>query len=178
MSADVVLSVRLSTELKAEWDSYCRSKGELPSHAIRTVIRHLLKQTGESCHFQAVQEDPDGTKSRIELRLSASEREAIERIAGQVGTSSNKWISDLVRAYLTHEPQLGMQELQVIGESNQQLRAIGRNLNQIAHALNRDQRERNTAWTAEQLVEVINRHTESVHAAIRSNLERWRVTWR
>ncbi|RMH94407.1 plasmid mobilization relaxosome protein MobC [Lysobacter pythonis] len=71
-----------------------------------------------------------------------------------------------------------MHELQAVGESNNQLRAIGRNLNQIALMLNRGEQAGDLSAVVARLVNEINQHTEKVHAVIRSNLERWRVTWR
>lgn len=171
-----VLSVRIPAELKAEWEHYCRARNQSPSHAVRMVIRHLLKKEVGSQQPQVSAYDPDESRTRVEIRLTNSERNSVERVAAHLGTSPNKWITDLVRAYITHEPQLGMHELQVIGESNNQLRAIGRNLNQIALNLNRGDHSDEVSTVAGQLVSKINKHTEVVHAVIRSNLERWRIT--
>jgi hypothetical protein len=70
-------------------------------------------------------------------RLSESERFAISERAKIDGFEhSQQWIIALVRARLTDKPQFGTREIETLGESNRQLLAIGRNLNQIAHALN------------------------------------------
>lgn len=61
-----------------------------------------------------------------------SERDALEIRAKEAGSSVLEFIVDAVRATLTHEPQYSMKEIEVLGESNYQLLAIGRNLNQIA----------------------------------------------
>lgn len=178
MNKGAVLSVRIPVELKAEWEAHCQSRGQSPSHAIRMVIQHLLKHESEGNRTCVSAHDPDQSRARIELRLTTSERESVDRIAEQAGASPNRWIADLVRAFITHEPQLGMHELQVVGESNNQLRAIGRNLNQIALALNRGDQSRDASLVAGRLVTEINQHTEKVSSVIRSNLERWRITWR
>ena len=70
-----------------------------------------------------------------------------------------------------------MHELKVVGESNHQLRAIGRNLNQIAFAMNRGGHGDDLPAAVVSLATTLNEHTEKVSAVIRSNLERWRVTW-
>lgn len=177
MKNSAVLSVRISPELKAEWDRYCQARSQSPSHAIRMVIRHLIKTELDSQPPRVSVQDPDESRARMEVRLTTSERIAAERIAEHLGTSPNKWITDLVRAYITHEPQLGIHELQIIGESNNQLRAIGRNLNQIALKMNRGDHGEEVAAVVDQIVSKINKHTEGVHAVIRSNIERWRITW-
>lgn len=172
-----VVSVRIPAELKAEWGHYCQVRNQSPSHAIRMVIRHLLKKELGSQQAQVSAHEPDDSRTRMEIRLTTSERIAAERIAAHLGTSPNKWITDLVRAYITHEPQLGIHELQVIGESNNQLRAIGRNLNQIALKMNRGDHGEEVAAVVDQIVSKVNKHTEGVYAVIRSNIERWRITW-
>ncbi|MCL7714076.1 MobC family plasmid mobilization relaxosome protein [Stenotrophomonas mori] len=178
MNDKSVVSLRLPSDLKHQWALHCRSKGQSPSEALRSVIRHLLKSLDDGHEFDVVRQEPDETRVRVEIRMTASEREAVDRIAARAGTSVNKWMTDLVRAYITHKPQLGMHELQVVGESNNQLRAIGRNLNQIALVLNRGDQAGDLSATVAKLVNEINQHTERVHFVIRSNLERWRITWR
>src|SRR5690606_29943492 len=157
--------------------THCRSKSQSPSQVVRLVIRHLLSHKSEETRAHVSTHDPDRSKARTELRLTISELESVKRIADQVGASHNKWISDLVRAYITHEPQFGMHELQMIGESNSQLRAIGRNLNQIALALNRGSQDGDVVALIARLISEIDEHTEMVHALIHTNLARWRVTW-
>ena len=79
------------------------------------------------------------------------------------------------RATLTRQPQFGMRELDALGESNYQLLAIGRNLNQIAKRLNEGLPETVTVQHIEKLRKVIEQHTEVVSKAMRASLERWSV---
>ncbi|WP_264081900.1 hypothetical protein [Pseudomonas anuradhapurensis] len=37
-----------------------------------------------------------------------------------------RWVVDTIRTGLTHEPQCGMSEIDAVGESNDQLLALGR----------------------------------------------------
>ena len=48
----------------------------------------------------------------------------------------SRWISSLVQTALMKEPVLMEAELLALEESNRELAALGRNLNQIARALN------------------------------------------
>ena len=178
MTRKVGFSLKLPPDLKSQWVSHCREHGQSPSDAVRRIIHHLLhKNVGD--HLSDVESEvPDRIRRRIEFRLSESEFAAVVRISEQSGTSVNKWIADLVRAYITHEPQFGMHELQAVGESNHQLRAIGRNLNQVALAMNRGGKSGDFSGDIRRLSAMLNEHTEKVNAVIRSNLERWRVTWR
>ncbi len=84
-----------------------------------------------------------------------------------------RWIVDAIRTGLTHEPQLGMSEIDSLGESNYQLLALGRNLNQIARRLNEDHHEPITFECIKALSRIIDKHTDVVSGAIRATLERW-----
>ncbi|KEZ72153.1 MULTISPECIES: plasmid mobilization relaxosome protein MobC [Pseudomonas] len=84
-----------------------------------------------------------------------------------------RWIIDAIRAELTHEPKFGTSEIYALGESNYQLLALGRNLNQIARRLNEGSYEPVTVQRIEALSRIIDKHTDLVSSAIRASLERW-----
>lgn len=69
-----------------------------------------------------------------------------------------------------------MPEIDALGESNYQLLALGRNLNQIARSLNKGRYEPVTIERIEALSQLIRMHTEVVSSAIRASLERWSIT--
>lgn len=177
MDKHEVLSVRIPSDLKKDWEIYCRAGGKSSSEVVRAVIRRLLSKSTSGSATEVISDCPDHLKTRIEVRLSQSEREAVLRIAKDAGYSPNRWIADLVRAYVTRDPQFGLFELQAVGESNNQLRAIGRNLNRIALAINRGGNFREVLSSVRELKVTIDQHTSQVHAVVQSNLERWKVTW-
>lgn len=69
-----------------------------------------------------------------------------------------------------------MSEIDALGESNYQLLALGRNLNQIARRLNEGHYGPITVNRIETLSRPIEKHTEVVSDAIRASLERWCIT--
>lgn len=142
---------------------------------MRNVVRKLTNSTANVPRtFQVDHENPDLERRRVELRLTATEFSSIEELAGQVGTSPNAWIVNLIRANLTRMPQLGLHELQALGMSNSQLLAIGRNLNQIARWMNANRGSAPPELERiEQLYRFIVMHTEEVAAIMRSNIDRW-----
>lgn len=170
-----VLSVHLGT-LKHQWVSYCRSHGISPSDATRQVIRKLV---GRELHAEnsdsSVSVDALGPKKRIEIRLTCEEHRTVAEAATLAGFSVNSWIVSLVRAQLSDLPQLGQFELEQLAASNSQLVAIGRNLNQIARALNAAPTEKTVyrVEIVEALSEAIRSHTAAVSAVIQSNVQRW-----
>ena len=82
---------------------------------------------------------------------------------------------DMIRAGLTQEPQFGMKEIDALGESNYQLLAIGRNLNQVAKSMNEGRRDSVTIESIRRLTAIIDAHTDKVSDAMRASLERWNI---
>lgn len=121
--------------------------------------------------------EPERPTKRKEIALTASELARVEAIAMAEGFSVSKWLSALVRARLTGSPQFGQQEFEQLDRSNMLLLRIGRNLNQVAKALNTSPHERRVyrVELIEELEAVIEKHTTLVSEAIASNIERWRL---
>lgn len=163
--------------LKEPWAEYCKALGKKPGAAIKAAIEHQLAQAAtkpEPKAYQQVTEAPTREpKQRFEILLTASEKAAIEERAYIERCSMRRWIVDAIRIGLTHEPQFGMSEIDALGESNYQLLALGRNLNQIARRMNEGGYEPVTTERIEALSRIINNHTEQVSRAIRASIERW-----
>jgi len=83
----------------------------------------------------------------------------------------------MLRTRLTGQPQVGQPELDRLTRSTQQLLALGRNLNQIAKALNRAPQEQGAVRLAllTELSRVIQTHTQTVSTVLRGSLERWPI---
>ncbi|KQR13847.1 mobilization protein [Xanthomonas sp. Leaf148] len=86
-----------------------------------------------------------------------------------------RWVIDAVRAGLTGEPQFGTKEVDVLGESNYQLLAWGRSLNQIARRLNEGRKANLTIEQIRIIADRIDAHTKKVSEAIRASQERWNI---
>lgn len=174
-----ILSVRLGDDLKGRWEAYCQQIGKQPSTAIKEAIEQQLEKSGKTAKpkvFRQTRELPDKeAKVRYEILLTQSEKAAIQERANLESCSQRRWIVDAIRAGLTHEPQFNLKEIEALGESNYQLLAIGRNLNQIARRLNEGNFEPVTVEAIERLRQAIDKHTDKVSNAIRASLERWRI---
>lgn len=164
--------------LKAPWVEYCSSLGKKPGVALREAIEKQLSglqaDTARTV-FTQVEETSQEPKKRFEILLTVSEREALEVRAKEAGSSVRQFIVDAIRATLTHEPQYSMKEIEVLGESNYQLLAIGRNLNQIARRLNEGKYEPVTVERIEELSKSILLHVKKISDSIGANIERWNL---
>jgi hypothetical protein len=166
-------------DLKAPWQAWCQAHGITPSHALRNALRQTMDRKATKVPVPRSRVTPKRERAiaRIELNLTASELAALKKMAGQEGYVPTKWLVAMVRTKLTGQPQVGEPELETLARSNQQLLALGRNLNQIAKVLNTAPQNR-TAFRAEVITElsrVIQTHTKKVSDVLRGTVERWHL---
>lgn len=106
------------------------------------------------------------------LRLNATESAFITEAAEKADMSTSAFIRLVLRTHIGKVSILNNNEVTALYQSNYQLRRIGQNLNQIAHALNAMQA---TTVTTDKIAEVetaINAHIENVQALINANQEK------
>lgn len=175
-----VYRLRVPAPLKAQWDEYCEKNDKKSAATLRALMRYMIQddmppEVRRWIAGQVDEKPDDGRKERFEILVTPSEKEAIRKRAEEEGCSMRYWIVAACRAGLTKEPQFNMEEIKALGESNYQLLAIGRNLNQIARRMNEGKQSVIVANQIERLSDVISNHAEKVSKAIRSNLERWSI---
>lgn len=150
--------------LKEPWVDYCKALGKKPGAAIKEAIELQLKKAQSlpaPKTYQQTNPTPDKEpKVRVEILLTQSEKAALKERAEVERCSQRRWIVDAIRAGLTNEPQFCMSEIEALGESNYQLLAIGRNLNQIARKLNEDNLDPIQTELIKGLRAIIDKHTQ------------------
>lgn len=114
---------------------------------------------------------------KITVRLGASEALLVSELAEREGFATSRWIAALVRSRLVAEPQLNRAEIQALADANGQLGAIGRNVNQIARALNSLEHPAMAydKEVLEDLREALKAHRDAISKLILANTERWQV---
>jgi hypothetical protein len=167
---------------KQPWLDWCKSQGVTPSEAFRRVVARLVAaKSKDAVTDQALAAivigEPQKPTARKEITLTASEMAHVEALAAAEGFSATKWIVALIRARLTGTGQYGQRELELLAQSNLQLLAIGRNLNQVARALNSTPQDRTVYRIAliDALRAHIKAHTKLVSNAMAANVHRWRI---
>lgn len=179
------MSKRLNTisadlgELKQPWLFWCAKQKTKPSDALRQVLAKVIHGglPASISRGTLLKDRPEKPTVRVEIHLTESEHRHVKPLAQAEGFPVTKWIIALIRARLIGQPQLGQSELEALGRSNQQLLAIGRNLNQIAKALNTSPHDR-SAFRLDLITELsslIQTHTNTVSSVMRGNLERWHI---
>lgn len=171
--------------LKEPWVNYCKSLGLKPGAALRQAVEKQLQQHGkmteeeklaDAKQYTQTKEAPDDEpKFRYEILLTESELKALTERAEAERTSKRRWIVDAIRIGLTNEAQFSMDEIDALGESNYQLLALGRNLNQIAKAINQSGIQNFDASEIQKIRQLIDKHTEKVSTAIGASIRRWLI---
>ncbi|MFW1755343.1 mobilization protein MobC [Acinetobacter wanghuae] len=104
-----------------------------PDDLIKKMIKEKLSEIEKTQDVIDVFEKT----SRKELRLKPSLMKAINEKAAQIGMKPNQYIISVLTANVTKDSIFFSQEEALkLGESNSQLLAIGRNLNQMAKNMN------------------------------------------
>ena len=166
-------------ELKAPWQAWCQDHGVTPSHALRQVLRQALDRhaTPSAPPRLRVSRRRERATARMKVNVTPSELAALRTCAQHEGYQPTAWVVAMIRTKLTGEPHVGQPELAALTRSNQQLLALGRNLNQIAKVLNTSPQNR-TAFRVEVITElsrVIRTHTDRVSDVLRGSVGRWQL---
>lgn len=175
------LKIYLGEGLKDKWVSLCQKQNIKTSKPIKEwmekVVLEAQKQT-EPTYRQVIDHPDYSNKNRYEIRLTQSETKAIEEQANHYGCSPQRFIINSIRATLTKEPQMTMDVVSVLWESSRELRAIGRNLNQITRKINiedyvSDERIDRLLTDIETITKYIYKHTKEVSKVTNASLDRW-----
>ncbi|MBM0105779.1 plasmid mobilization relaxosome protein MobC [Steroidobacter sp. S1-65] len=109
---------------------------------LRRAIEQALEASGAGRGRQATFRDgrscrePHRKNTRVFVRLKPDDRLILRERAAARGLPAATYVSVLLRAHLRHLAPLPAAELTALKDSVAELGAIGRNLNQIARAVN------------------------------------------
>lgn len=157
---------------KEAWAAFCRRHGVSESAMLRQMIARVTNETIKTKlpDYQA------GRSNQINIRLNDDGISALDDRASREGyRNRGGWTTAVVLAALYREPVLTDEEVEALRESNRELASIGRNLNQMARALNIEFRESDKLKQEdiEKLAERIEQHKEQVATLLSRNMNRW-----
>ncbi|MDD3759164.1 MAG: plasmid mobilization relaxosome protein MobC [Advenella sp.] len=142
-------------------------KSSIAQLAKLLLMKQLGKQ-GDSLSDTNVQD----SGNRIEVRLQSSDLNELRDRAVKSNMTANRYLAMLLQAHIQKVPVVTTKQIEALYQSNAQVLKIGRNLNQIAKALNAG---RPAAVSTQMLTDIKNeldKHTEKVADVIRENWER------
>lgn len=169
-----VLKTLVEPGTKARFRSMAKARGLSESELLRAVI---LAVTGEDNGTDQPIE-PDAEKvdtARMTVRMPRFLMEGTKARAKSKGMAPSRWVTALVQSNLTRQPVMSDDELAGLLASNRELAAIGRNLNQIARALNEafHETERVKLEKLAELRQVITENRLAVRALVRASQNAW-----
>lgn len=164
---------RVTAEEKKKIQFFCSEHGITESEFLGLLIQRALSSVSDEAPLINL---PNEVKNRlIGIRLDNDTFMKVEAYARAEGFSNRtSWVRNLLMAKLNNEPMLSAPEVAALRESNRQLSAIGRNLNQIARAINIEFRE-SDKLRHEYLVmlkQVIDEHKQQVVNVIDTAMKR------
>lgn len=151
------------------------NRGLSDSELLRLAVRQLLGDAGDEPASMRI--DPEKVdQDRVTVRLPAFLMEAARNRAKAKGMALSRWFSALAQSNVSAPPVLTTDELAVIEASNRELAAIGRNINQIARALNEAhfETERVRLDRLAELSELIKSVRSDIRALIRASRGSWK----
>lgn len=157
---------RVTPEEKEKIQAFCQDHGITQSEFLRLLInRALASVSGERVQI----ETSEVKDKKITVRLEDDDFQKVGAYAEAEGFSNRTvWLRNIVLGKINQEPVLSGGELAALRESNRQIAAIGRNLNQIARSINVEFRESDKLKKEylDMLGEVIEEHKAFVAAVI------------
>lgn len=172
-----LIKTTLTNEEKTRWKSYCDASGMSDAAMLRTLVRRALTENNPTV-TSSLSSQPNAPRTRrISFNLSQEFSEKLRRRMEKEGyTSPTNWATSCVMASLSGEAVPSLEERTALEESNRQILAIGRNLNQLARAINSDPSE--ASALNEKLISALSEklrvHVEKVSALLEKSRRRFR----
>jgi hypothetical protein len=136
MAGDAFVRCRVSSETKAVLQSIADREQITESALIRQLLDTLVKASAAADATTVKPGAPELRGERLSIRLAPDDRLLLSERATARGMPSATYVAVLVRSHLRRLTPLPTEELAALKASIAELGAIGRNLNQIARALN------------------------------------------
>lgn len=129
------LKVSVDEALKADVTRLAKMRGQTEAKFLRSLV---LAEVNKNRNSTDAEIKPAGKidTHQMTLRMPHFMLDGIKARASAKCMSLSRFVSSLIQTHLLRAPVMTNQELAVLAESNRELIATGRNLNQIAHALN------------------------------------------
>lgn len=169
-----VLKTLVEPGTKTRFRSMAKARGLSESELLRAVI---LAVTGEDNGTDEPIE-PDAEKAdtaRMTVRMPRFLMEGASTRAKAKGMAPSRWVTALVQSHLTRQPVMTDDELAGLLASNRELAAIGRNINQIARALNEafHESERVRLDKLAELRQAIAENRTAIRGLVRASQNAW-----
>jgi hypothetical protein len=171
-----VLKTLVDTSIKAAFKSRAKAMSLSESDLLRVVVLDALGKAGKTPAVVAPNAD-DAETDRINVRMAAFLLKNVRKRAKAKAMSTSRWIASLVQSNLMRDPVMSDAEIEALRASNRELAAVGRNLNQIARALNDNfnETDRLKLELLDVLLESIKDNRTAIRTLVRASQKVWGV---
>jgi hypothetical protein len=175
MVADSLITARVTSEMKERFAAVARYQALSESALLKRLVgAALLTVTAVQPQVtEAVEPVPVGGK--ISVRLRTDDLLLLRERARAREMPTSTYVSLLIRSHLRSVTPLPTAELAALKRSTAEIGAIGRNLNQIARALNQGERPNGPSKAdLYALLRALNGLRVHIKTLINENLASWR----
>lgn len=172
-----ILKARFDADTHGRFVALAKRRRVSESELLRQAVNALLGQGAEVAAPPAQLVPEDAEQDRVTVRLPAFLMKAARARAKARGMALSRWLAALAQSNLAAQPVLAGDELLLVEASNRELGAIGRNINQIARALNEAhyQTERVKVEKLEELADLIKSVRSSIRGLVRASRNSWKA---
>ncbi|KMZ11840.1 hypothetical protein BHUM_03132 [Candidatus Burkholderia humilis] len=164
------LKTRVTTDEKRQFHAAAQANGLTDSRLLEKLVQAFLKREPIASPTPASQV---GVRSQqAHARLTPAEHADLGQLAAERGMSRGTYLGELFRVHAYEQPRFSTVEIDALHRAAEQLTAVGRNVNQIARALNTslDEAHRATAIDFQHLKRMIDEQRTHVNELVRSNM--------
>jgi hypothetical protein len=173
MAADAFIQCRVTHAMKHLVRELARRENVTESALVKQLLDVVLR-TSALAGFPKVEElDRPNRDVRLYIRLDVEDRMMLTSRAAERGMRSATYVSLLVRSHLRGVAPLPKDELLALKRSVAELSAIGRNLNQIAKAMNQGRPEAPGQGELRALLKVAEGLRDHFKALLKANEQSW-----
>jgi hypothetical protein len=140
MAADAFIQCRVTPEIKALVRALARRDQITESAFIKQLLEVMLRSSPAAESLRVDEPQRTHRETRLYVRLDPTDRLLLNERAAARGMPSATYVAVLVRSHLRRLAPLPKQELLALKGAVAELGSIGRNLNQIARAMNKGER--------------------------------------
>lgn len=140
MSEFALIACRVTSETKARVRRLAERDGITESALLRQLLDVVLRTANLDEPSAMTVPDKVNRDARLTVRLEPEDWRLLRERARARGMASATYLSYLARAHLRDVAPLPKAEYTLLRQSVEQLASVGRNLNQIARAMNQGER--------------------------------------
>lgn len=176
------LSINLG-EYHDDWIAISNHFGVKPTSFVAEIIKNTIDEVRKPNEKIVLKMEElaeyikEERKTNIYLRLNQEETAAIELYAAHIGRSKTQAIISILRSYLAAQPNYTLDEAEALERSNDELRMIGVNLNQVAHRVNKMELNTFSNHDVEDLKELMKRLNKKADTLSKEVKEHTKKVW-